>query len=475
MKRASGVLMHISSLPGEYGIGSLGKSAREFADLLKAGGFKYWQTLPINEPDECNSPYKSSSAFAGNPAFIDLEELGLLSPDELDEVKQTKPYLCEFEMINVTRIPLLKKAFLRVDRKITGQIKRFVALNPWVVEYAEFKALKVANKDAPWQEWTCLTPNKEDVDFYCFLQYEFFRQWKKLKDYVNKVGIEIIGDMPFYVALDSADVYYNRELFQLNISGEAIVESGVPPDYFTKDGQAWGNPIYNWDVMKKDNYQWWSKRINHSLKMFDKVRIDHFRGFSEYWAIPKGKKPVDGKWRKGPGMDFFEKIEMPDGIIAEDLGDINEKATKLLEKTGFPGMRVFQFGFTDDKDNEHLPHNYVNNSVAYTGTHDNNTLLAWLWELDSQTRERMFKYCGFCGEKWEDGIGTIIGTLYQSSAGMLILPIQDLCGFGSDTRMNTPGSKDNNWAFRVTVEQLASLDMSWFLDMNKLYKRWSEK
>ena len=471
MERASGVLLHISSLPGEYGIGSLGENARNFVDFLKKAGFTYWQILPLNEPDECNSPYKSASAFAGNPALIDLAELELLLPDELEEVKQDSSYLCEFELIETTRIPLLKKAFSRIDRKRKGQIKRFIALNQWVVDYAEFKALKVANNNARWQDWEIFTPNKEEFDFYCFLQHEFFRQWKNIKEYANINGIKFIGDMPFYVALDSADVYYNREIFLLDSDGEAIVEAGVPPDYFSEEGQGWGNPIYDWDKLKKNDYLWWFERLDYSRKMFDMVRIDHFRAFSEYWSIPRGKKPKNGKWKKGPGMDFWNGIANKSGIIAENLGDDNENAGKLLEAVGIPGMRVFQFGIEGDLA-EHLPHNYTNNSVAYTGTHDNNTLLAWLWELSAENRDYAFKYCGFYDEKWEDGLGYIIRTLLQSSAGTIILPIQDLCGFGGDTRMNTPGSAENNWAFRITEEQLSDVDTDILLEMNKLYKRW---
>ena len=475
--------MHISSLPGDFGIGTLGDNARKFVDFLKKGRFSCWQILPVNELDEYNSPYKSPSAFAGNPHLIDLEELafrGLLTFEELSEARQKSPYLCEFDFLRKTRIGVLKKAFLRIDKSTKCEVEEFCAENLWVSEYATFRALKEMNGEVAWQEWKTLVPDETKVDFYCFLQYEFFRQWMKLKEYANSKGIEIIGDMPIYVASDSADVYFNKKLFNLDENGEALESAGVPPDYFAAEGQAWGNPLYNWDEHKKDNYAWWTNRIGHSLKMFDKVRIDHFRAFAEYFAIPKGSSPVAGQWKVGPGIDFFNKLKksLPNpGIIAEDLGVIDSKVVDLLAATDFPGMRVMQFGFISDENNPHLPHNYMDNSVAYTGTHDNNTLLGWLWELTLKQREYALKYCGFYGDNWGDGgyqaeaLRAIIRTMYQSSAGLVILPIQDLCGFGRDTRVNTPGTMDGNWEYRITWDQLSNIDIDWFARMNGLYKR----
>ena len=486
MKRTSGVLLHISSLPGEYGIGTLGKEARKFADFLKSGGFAYWQILPVNEADECNSPYKSPSAFAGNPFFIDLETLvsdGLLHKEEILPLKQKTPYLCEFDLIKKTRMPILRKAFSRIDAKTKKTIESFKNENPWVSEYASFMALKNKNEDAAPQKWETVSLEEADItetEFYIFLQYEFFSQWKEFKDYANGIGIKIIGDMPIYVSYESADVFYNSKIFKLNKKGEMVCEAGVPPDYFSADGQAWGNPVYDWAALKKDKYAWWINRLAHSMKMYDMVRIDHFRGFAAYWEIPNGKKAVEGKWVKGPGINFFKTLteQLPDlNIIAEDLGDIDQDVVDLLEATGFPGMRVMQFGFITDGDNPHLPHNYVNNSVAYTGTHDNNTTLGWLWELPPENRDYALKYCGYFGEKWKDGgpkseaKRAIIKTLYQSGAGLVMLPVQDLCWFGKDTRINIPGKKDDNWAYRITWEQLSQIDMDWFLETNKLYGR----
>ena len=485
MKRASGVLMHITSLPGEYGIGTLGREAREFARLLKDCGFSCWQILPVTEPDEYNSPYKSASAFAGNPWLIDLEALvrkGLLHPDELAQARQSSPYLCEFGTLASAKLTLLKTAFSRTDGATQAKTEAFAQRNPWVLEYARFKALKIANHGAPWQEWTLHTPDEADVAFYCFLQYEFFSQWEALKRDVNEIGIEIIGDMPIYVALDSADTYANRDrgIFQLDEKGHAAFEAGVPPDYFAKDGQGWGNPLYNWDALKAQGYAWWIERVRHSLTMFDKVRLDHFRGMSSYWAIPAGKKPIEGEWKQGPGMDFFdalqEAIPAP-GIIAEDLGDIDQDVVDLVEASGFPGMRVFQFAFDGDPGNPHLPYQYVNNCVAYTGTHDNNTLLGWLWELEPALRGQALRFCGFEAPDWQHGgagnpaLRAVIRTILQSGAGLVMLPVQDLCGFGADTRMNTPGISANNWAYRITWEQLGRIDKAWCLEMNQLFGR----
>lgn len=486
MKRTSGVLLHISSLPGEYGIGSLGKEARKFADFLKSGGFTYWQILPTNEIDEFNSPYKSPSAFAGNPFFIDLEELvnkGLLLQEEILPFRQRTPYLCEFDFIRKTRIPVLKKAFSRIGAKIKKKIEIFKSENPWVSEYADFTVLKNKNNGADRNKWRIFKLDENDeneIAFYIFLQYEFFCQWQDFKNYANEIGIKIIGDMPIYVSYESSDVYYNGKIFKLNKKGEVLYEAGVPPDYFSADGQTWENPVYDWNALKEDGYKWWINRIAHSLKMFDMVRIDHFRGFSAYWQIPKGKKATTGKWVKGPGVDFFDALKkvLPDpNIIAEDLGEIDQPVIDLLEATKFPGMRVMQFGFISEGDNPHLPHNYINNSIAYTGTHDNNTTLGWLWELLPEQREYALKYCGFTSGNWKDGgpkaeaMRAVVRTMYASSAGTVILPVQDLCWYGKDTRINVPGVKYDNWAYRITWEQLAQIDTDWFMDVNKTFGR----
>lgn len=475
MERASGVLMHISSLYGDYSCGSLGKSAFEFVDFLKSCGFSYWQVLPTGLCDECNSPYKSPSAFAGTPFFIDLEILekkGLLTEAELENARQQSPYVCEFDRLKSERLPLLFKAAERAKNK--DEINEFIDENKELSDFCEFAALKQANAGRFWKEWTVKTPKAEDVFAWRFIQYEFFTQWQKLKDYAGKNGIKLIGDMPLYVDLDSSDVYFNRELFMLDKNGDPTDVAGVPPDYFSADGQLWGNPLYDYGKMEQDGFSWWKRRIAHNLKMFDGLRIDHFRGIESFFAVKNGETTAkNGRWIKGPGEKLVDAIKQTAGdklIIAEDLGDITKEVEALLKYSGLPGMRVFQFSFLGG-DNPHLPHNYIKNCIAYSGTHDNNTLLGYLWELDEQTRQRMLCYCGFKGDDWGSGCDDIIRTLFASSAGLVILPIQDVLGYGSDTRMNRPGTAKGNWIYRVTKEQLCGIDKDKYLKLNRTYFR----
>ena len=308
-----------------------------------------------------------------------------------------------------------------------------------------------------------------------FIQYEFFNQWQEIKKYANEKNISIIGDIPIYVSQDSCDVWSNKDEFLLDEKGYPTSVAGVPPDYFSKDGQLWGNPLYDWDKMKKNGYKWWVDRISHMLKMFDGIRIDHFRGLESFWSVPSdAKTAASGKWVKGPGLDFIEEIKKAaDGkmIIAEDLGEISKDVEKLVEDSGFPGMRVLQFGFLSYDDNVHLPHNYIKNCVAYTGTHDNNTLLGYLWELDADKKKYLLKYCGYENENWENGFDSIVRTLFASSADTVILPIQDLLKYGSDTRLNTPGTSENNWLYRITKDQLSGIDKNYYRELIKLYKR----
>ena len=475
MERASGVLMHISSLYGDYSCGSLGKSAFEFVDFLKSCGFSYWQVLPTGLCDECNSPYKSLSAFAGTPFFIDLEILekkGLLTKAELENTRQQNPYVCEFDRLKNERLSILFKAAKRAKNK--DEINGFIDENKELSDFCEFAALKQANAGRFWKEWTVKTPKAEDVFAWRFIQYEFFTQWQKLKDYADKNGIKLIGDMPLYVDLDSSDVYFNPSLFMLDKNGDPTDVAGVPPDYFSADGQLWGNPLYDYGKMEQDGFSWWKRRIAHNLKMFDGLRIDHFRGIESFFAVKNGETTAkNGRWIKGPGEKLVDAIKQTAGdklIIAEDLGDITKEVEALLKYSGLPGMRVFQFSFLGG-DNPHLPHNYIKNCVAYSGTHDNNTLLGYLWELDEQTRQRMLCYCGFKGNDWGSGCDDIIRTLFASSAGLVILPIQDVLGYGSDTRMNRPGTAKGNWLYRVTKEQLCGIDKEKYLKLNRTYFR----
>lgn len=478
MDRKSGVLMHISSLFGDYSCGSFGEEAKYFIDFLCDCGFSYWQVLPFCMVDECNSPYKSYSTFGGNPYFVDLNKLhakGLITSEELSKQKQQTPYSCEFVRLYHTRFELLKTASKRVSTDDRAKTEAFINENKYLESFCEFMSLKSVNNELPWFEWTNFSLDEDVLFMWKFIQYEFFRQWEDIRRYANEKGIKIIGDIPIYVALDSCDVYSSKELFCLDEDNRPSCVAGVPPDYFAKDGQLWGNPLYNWNEMEKDGYKWWCDRLKYSLKLFDGVRIDHFRGLEAYWSVPGDAETArDGKWVKGPGMKLIERLrETADDslIIAEDLGDITEEAAKLVKDSGFPGMRVFQFAFLSDEDNPHLPHNYERNCVAYTGTHDNNTLLGYLWEMDGETRKRMLQYCGHCKDGWTDGCASVIRTMMSSGAGLVIFPIQDLLGYGSDTRLNIPGKADGNWQYRVTKEQLDSINRKYFKDLNSLFKR----
>ncbi len=475
MKRSSGVLMHITSLWGDYSCGSFGKSAKEFVDFLSDCGFSYWQVLPFCPADEYNSPYKSYSTFAGNPFFVDLERLAeanLISPSELLAAKQKTPYFCEFDRLKNERHDLLLAASKRASN--IDEIETFIAENPYLADFCEFMSLKDANEQKSWWEWTCLTPPADILFMWKFIEFHFFTQWAEVKAYANSKGIKFIGDIPFYVAQDSSDVWKHREQFLIDEDNLPVSVAGVPPDYFAKDGQLWGNPLYDWEEMKKNGFKWWTDRIKSMLDLFDGVRIDHFRAMESFWAVPFGEETArNGKWCKGPGIDLVSKIREAAGdklIIAEDLGDIDDAVIKLVEDSGFPGMRVFQFGFMGG-DSTHKPHNYINNSVAYSGTHDNNTLLGYLWELSDNNRREMLDYCGYTHPDWERGFDSMLRAIYRSSAGIAIFPIQDLLGYGSDTRLNTPGKADGNWSYRITREQLNSIDKEKFRKYNYLYNR----
>lgn len=476
MQRKSGVLMHISSLYGDCSIGSFGNEAKEFIDFLSYCGFSYWQVLPFCMADECNSPYRSYSAFAGNPYFIDLNVLkskGLLSEAELETCRQKQPYSAEYARLYETRIELLRRVSKRV--KNAKEIENFIDSDPYLKQFCEFMAYKASNQNKPWYEWTENSYDPQVLFSWKFIQYEFFTQWKEIKKYANSKGIKIIGDIPIYVSLDSADVWANKEQFWLDEKNMPVCVAGVPPDYFCKDGQLWGNPLYNWNQMRSDGFAWWKDRIKHTTEMFDGIRIDHFRGIESYWAVPYGEKTAkNGKWIKGPGKELTDKIKEAAGdklVIAEDLGEITPEVEKLVEESGFPGIRVLQFGFTDSSDNPHIPHNYRNNLVVYTGTHDNNTLLGYLWELDTDNKKRLLEYCNYHSPDWENGFDSILRTIFASCAGILILPIQDLLKYGSDTRLNTPGKAEGNWQFRITKEQLDLIDKDKFKRFNELYKR----
>lgn len=478
MARASGVLMHITSLWGRYGSGGFGPEAFEWIDFLSENGFAYWQVLPFGIPDGYHSPYSSCTAFGGNPYMIDLEQLyreGLITREELDRQEQTQPYLCEFDRMAKPRLALLYGASQRV--KDRSEIIKYIAENPQIESLCRFMALREQNGGKPFARWNITQPDATLVFAWQFIQYTFFAQWARVHAYANEKGVSIIGDVPIYVGADSADVWANPEQFRLDDNGHMTDVAGVPPDYFAQDGQLWGNPLYDWEKMKKDGFDWWQQRLKHLFSLFDGVRIDHFRGLEAYWAVPAGAKTArEGKWIKGPGMEFCKIIRRLAGdklVIAEDLGEITPEVYELVEESGFPGMRVVQFGFLSEE-SLHRPCNYPKNCVAYSGTHDNNTLLGFLWEMDAPTRDWVLEYCGHVGS-WQDGCASIVRTLFESSADTLILPVQDLLGFGADTRMNTPGKAQGNWCYRVTKEQFRTLDGARFKRLNALYGRKNTK
>lgn len=481
LKRSAGVLLNISSLPSEYGIGDFGKGARDFTDLLCDMGFSVWQTLPLCPIGDGNSPYSSVSAFALNYLYVDPDTLvqdGYITADEADSAKYPgEGFLTDYDFAKEHKKRLLRLAFSRFDEE---RISNFAEENScWLESYAEFMAGKRANGDIPFTEWT-VSPSDEDKAYYRFEQYILFDQWNRFKAYANDKGIKLFGDMPIYVSLDSADFYADQSLFLTGPDGRLTKVAGVPPDYFSADGQLWGNPLYNWEEMKKNGYDWWIKRIGHSLNLYDIVRIDHFRGFHRYWAVPaEAETAKEGHWEDGPAMELFSKVnEIFDdpAIVAEDLGTIDDELLEFLATTGYPGMKVMQFGF-DSEDSLHLPHKYLPNSVAYTGTHDNDTMLGWLWAIPMEEKLRLLDYCRFRGDNWGEGgwhspaIREIITTLWQSAAGLTVVPVQDMCGFGTDTRFNIPGKAEGNWGFRITRDALSKIDREFFRKINKVYGR----
>lgn len=495
--RTAGVLMHISSLPGKYGIGVMGEETLSFAKKLCNMGFHLWQVLPLNPVDGSGSPYCSGSAFAGNIALIDpvgLLKAGLITEAELKENEYGGTvYATDYTFALEKRLATLRKAYGRVNGDLKALIELFAQQNKWVRDYAYFTALKAHYGEKPWWEWdkkharysTALTDIdsfRDEIDFYIFTQYAFFTQWRRLKETANSMGIRFMGDMPIYVSRDSVDVWSNTELFQINEKSLAPTKvAGVPPDYFSEDGQLWGNPLYDWDKMEKDGYKWWISRIEASLKLYDSVRIDHFRAFASYWAVPAESKTAKvGEWIDGPGMKLFDKVKEALGdadIVAEDLGTFGEDVVKLLEDTQFPGMRVIQFGFDPNGDSTHLPHNYPKNSVAYVGTHDNNTILGWLWDAVPAERDFALRYCCFGGTNWGDGghysgsCRAVTEAVWRSSAGIAIIAVQDMCGYGKDARMNIPGTSEKNWSFRIGQQGLDGIDEAYFREINRIYRR----
>ena len=469
MDRASGILLPISALPSPYGIGTLGKAAYAFADFLHAAGQRYWQLLPLGPTSYGDSPYQSFSTFAGNPYFIDLDllaEEGLLDKEDLAAADWgNDPRYVDYGKIYEVRFDVLRRAFLRGRERDREAVERFQAENPWLKNYTLYMAVKTHFGMKSWLEWPdeairVRAPEAvaryekelaEDVAFYTYLQYLFFKQWGELREYIHSLGIRIIGDLPIYVAMDSADVWAEPEFFQLGEGNIPTEVSGVPPDYFSADGQLWGNPLYDYDRMRQDGFGWWIRRVEGASRLFDVIRIDHFRGLESYWAVPYGAETArEGRWRKGPGMDlvgvltqWFHGLD----IIAEDLGFLTPEVHQLLRDSGLPGMKVLEFAFDAREPSNYLPHTYERNCVCYVGTHDNETVMQWREQADRADVTFARKYLGLNeaeGFHW----GMIRGGM-SSVADTFVAQMQDYLGLGAEGRMNTPGTLGNNWRWRL--------------------------
>ena len=490
IERSSGILMPVFSLPSKYGIGTLGKEAYEFVDFLAEAGQTWWQILPLNPTSFGDSPYQSFSTNAGNPYFIDLDELaekGLLDVSDLEETDWgSDPLYIDYGTIYNVRFDVLKKAYLS-DPDANEAVESYKRENPWAEDYALFMSLKKQFDMVSWLEWPdealrkkepsavekAREELKDDISFFIYLQYLFDGQWLKLKEYANEKGIKILGDLPIYVALDSADVWANPDSFILDEDHLPTEVAGVPPDAFSDEGQLWGNPLYNWDHMAQDGYGWWIRRIERAAKWYDAIRIDHFRGFDSYWAIPFGETTaINGEWVKGPGYgfiktmtDWFHNVQ----FIAEDLGVLTDSVRDLLKNSGLPGMKVLEFAFDPGSESDYLPHNHIPNSVCYIGTHDNDTALGWKDTLTEESAEYIKKYVGINDE--EGFVWGLLRAGMSSVSGIFIAQIQDYLELGSEARINIPSTLGTNWIWRADPGYITEELTEKIHDITKLYGR----
>ncbi len=489
--RKSGILLPVSSIPSKYGIGTFSKQAYEFIDLLEKAGQSYWQILPLGPTGYGDSPYQSFSTFAGNPYYIDLETLiedGYLTEEDCEECDfgDNDVYI-DYEKIYLSRFKVLKKAFLNSHIEKEEAFQTYVAENSyWLDDYALYMAVKNSFDGKSWIEWDedvklrkpesmqrCREEYAEEIMFYQFQQYLFEKQWSALKAYANGKKIEIIGDIPIYVAFDSADTWANPELFQLDDTLTPVAVAGCPPDAFSATGQLWGNPLYRWDYHKETDYAWWIKRIAYCYKLYDVVRIDHFRGFDEYYSIPYADETAEfGHWEKGPGYDLFKTLKAELGniaVIAEDLGYLTKSVIRLVKRTGYPGMKILQFAFDSREESDYLPHNYGANSIVYTGTHDNDTTVGWYKKLNRQDKALAKKYLDIRSSKdvqWE-----FIRAALASVSDTCIIPMQDYLGLGSEARTNVPSTLGTNWKWRMVPGQFTDELAERICEMTKLYGR----
>ncbi|HPS72870.1 MAG TPA: 4-alpha-glucanotransferase [Bacteroidales bacterium] len=492
-QRGSGILLHPSSLPGSYGIGTLGKEAMEFIDFLSHSRQQYWQILPLGPTGFADSPYQCFSSFAGNPLLINLDLLiqdNLLKSADLDPLRSFGDGPVDFGKLTLLKYPVLKKAavnFLALDPGNTKQPYRdFIDQHQdWLNDYALFMALKAHFDLKPWYVWDKPLKErdpeelekyrimlKEEILFHQVIQYLFFSQWKCVKAYANQQGITIIGDIPLYVAMDSADAWMNPDLFEFDDERNPIAVGGVPPDYFSETGQLWGNPLFRWETHKNTGYSWWINRIKGNLLLYDVIRIDHFRGFAAFWSIPYGEPTaIHGQWIPGPGKDLFRAIfdqlgDIP--IIAEDLGVITDDVIDLRDSFDLPGMKILQFAFDSGEENDYLPHNYPKNCIVYTGTHDNDTVTGWFGKARDEDRRFVMAYLHSDGQHISEDF---IRAAFSSVANTAIIPMQDLLGLNTEARMNLPGTTVNNWRWRLKPGQISEGLSSRLAEMTKLYGR----
>jgi 4-alpha-glucanotransferase len=476
--RRAGLLLHVTSLPSRFGIGDFGAGARDFVKFLSDAGAEIWQVLPLVPAAAGNSPYSGLSAFAGNPLLISLDDLvtdGLLHEKDLASYPQLSGQAVNYGEVITAKSKLLKLAFQKFEQSRGGlqnELNRFcLDQQEWLEDYALFVALAESFGTADWSRWPQELVQREPtalarwrlrlaqgIEQEKFTQFIFHRQWWSLKRLANEHKIELLGDLPIFVAYESADVWVNQSCFYLDDAGKRLVVAGVPPDYFAKQGQLWGNPLYRWDVLARDDYSWWVQRLRHSLKMYDSIRLDHFRGFESYWEVPaSAETAVDGRWVKGPGAAMFLSARHQLGqlpIVAEDLGMISDEVHQLREDLDFPGMRVYQFGFDDEGGRYHRPESYPENCVAYTGTHDNDTLVGWLNSRSSRFKSGEDILDEYLDPSAPDAYWQAVSDVVGSSANTIILPLQDLLGLDSSARMNVPGQADDNWGWRIERHQM---------------------
>lgn len=491
-ERAAGILLPISSLPSKYGIGTLGKEAYNFVDQLVEAGQKYWQVLPVGPTSFGDSPYQSFSAFAGNPYFIDLEvliERGLVREDDVASCDWgDKPWDIQYDKIYQNRFQILHKAYRNSDHKNTKKYQQFLKRTEfWLDDYALFMALKFYFGGKEWLAWEeeirmhkkktvahYQELLKEEIGFWKYCQFEFFQQWDLLKKYANKHGVRIIGDIPLYMALDSADVWTHGDLFELDERKNPVNVAGVPPDCFSEDGQLWGNPLYNWKRMEKKKFGWWEMRMRANARLYDVIRIDHFIGIVNYWSIPaQDTTAINGKWRKGPGKKLtkvIKKATKGSDIIAEDLGVVGDNVRALIEKTGWPGMKILQFAFDGEADNEYLPHNYkTSNCIVYGGTHDNDTIVGFYEGKTKKETRFLRKYLNL--EKTEEIPKALIRAGYASIANTAIYQMQDILELDNSARMNQPSTVGINWRWRMLPNQFTEKHRKMLKNFCELYSR----